>query len=244
MAKFRVLMTELMHHAGTELLGRDCQLIYSENCRDAETLKREATDVDAILVRTEAQITAEVIDAAPRLKVIARHGAGVENIDLAAASDRGILVVNTPEANIESVAEHSVAMILALGKRIPEADAALRQGDWSARTRCFGHELSGRTVGIIGLGRIGKRIAHICKIAFECEILYSDIGRQKEAEKLLDARYVLLEELLSSCDVLSVNAPLTPETRNLIGPAEFKKMRKGVILIQVSRGGAVHGTRK
>ena len=233
-------MTEPMHRAGTGLLERECELVYSEDCQDTEKLVREALDVDAIVVRIKARITREVIEAARRLKVIGRHGAGVENIDLDAAEERGVVVVNTPEANVESVAEHAVGMMLVLAKRIPQAAAAFRQGDWAVRYRCFGRELHGKTVGIIGFGRIGKRIARFCRNALECEIVYFDIVRQTEAEGSLGARYLPLGEVLSCSDVLSVNVPSTPQTHNLLSFGEFKQMRKGVILLQLSRGGVVN----
>ncbi len=173
------------------------------------------------------------------MKVVARHGTGVEAIDRQAAAELGIAVVNTPEANVELVAEQCVAMMINLAKRIVLADKVLRGGDWSARYRLTGVELFGKTLGVIGIGRIGYRVAEICRMGFSMPILYYDLIPNSTAESSLGAAQVELDELLARSDFISLHLPLVPATHGLIGSAALRKMKPGAYLINSSRGSVI-----
>ncbi|KPJ63104.1 MAG: hypothetical protein AMS15_01765 [Planctomycetes bacterium DG_23] len=235
MKKFKVLLYEEMAEAGTCLLQENCQVIYPESL-DEEVLIQEAKDADAIIVRANGRVSKAIIDVAPRLKVIGRHGVGVETIDIEAATNRGIWVVNTPDANTESVAEHTVGLIVALSKRILEADKAIRKGRFEVRYEYFGQEILGKTLGIIGLGRIGGRVAEICHQAFKMKVIYYDEIDRSEVAKKIAARNVSFKEVLKAADYLSLHIPSTPRTHHLIGEKELRLMKPSAFLINTSRG--------
>jgi D-3-phosphoglycerate dehydrogenase len=171
--------------------------------------------------------------------VVGRHGTGVEAIDLEAAVERSIAIVNTPLANVESVAEHALGMMIALAKRLPEADRAIRAGDWDARYRLTGRELAGKTLGLVGMGRIGGRLAELAHGAFAMRLLYRDIQPYPDYEARLKAERVELDQLLVESDVVSVHVPLLPETHSLIGEAELRSMRSTAFLLNTARGAVV-----
>lgn len=206
---------------------------------DEDTLLKQVADVEGIVIRARGEVTRRLMEAAPKLKAIGRHGVGVENIDLEAASEMGIVVVYTPDANLESVAEHCLGMMILLAKRILRADRALREGDWDARYRMVGDELLGKTLGVVGFGRIGQRVAAMCHSALAMIVLYYDVVARSQAEAETGARRVSLTELLESADVVSVHVPMLPQTRGLIGEAELRRMRTGAFLINSSRGPVV-----
>jgi D-3-phosphoglycerate dehydrogenase len=204
-----------------------------------DALVEAATAVHAIIVRALGRISERVMAAAPDLRVVGRHGAGVENIDVDAATRRRIYVINTPEANSESVAEHTVCMMLALSKRLLPADSAVRRGDWQARNVYVGQELYGKTLGLIGFGRIGRRVAGICHSAFGMPVLYYDAVDQSAAARATDARRVSLDELLAAADTISVHVPLIPATHHLISAREFARMKPSAIFLNLARGPVV-----
>src|SRR5574341_1301551 len=163
-----------MHEAGTSLLEEYGEVITAP-ALDEATLVSVASDVDAIVIRANGKVTRTVMEAAPRLKVIGRHGVGLETIDVPAATERGIWVVYTPEANSESVAEHFVGLTLMLSKRLLEADQALRAGQWKVRNEYIGRELFGKTLGVVVFGRIGRTTARICHHGFGMPVVYYDV---------------------------------------------------------------------
>ena len=174
------------------------------------------------------------MDSAPKLRVIGRHGVGVENIDCAAAAQRGIYVVNTPDANTQAVAEVTIGLMICLARRVCEAHQQVQDGDWKARHRLIGTELRARTLGIIGFGRIGRRIAQIAQNGFGMRVLFYDKARIE-----CDHEQVALGSLLARADFVSVNLPKTPETQGLIGVEMLSRMKRGSFLINASRGGIV-----
>jgi D-3-phosphoglycerate dehydrogenase / 2-oxoglutarate reductase len=235
-APFRILLYEPMHEAGTRLLREHGEVIMAPSLDEA-TLLECVPDVDAIVIRAYGAVSRRIIEAAQRLKVIGRHGVGLETIDIAAATERGIRVVYTPEGNSESVAEHFVGMALILAKHILEADQALRAGRWDARNEYLGRELHGKTVGVIGFGRIGRATARICHHGFAMPVLYHDlVAAAPDEEAALGARRSGLEELLQASDFVSLNLPLTPETRHLIGREQLRRMKTTACLINLGRG--------
>ena len=240
MAKPKVLLYEEIHQKGLEYLSKHADIVWASGYEE-ETLCREAAEVSGIVIRAKGQASAKVMDNAPLLKIIGRHGVGVDNIDVAAATERGIYVANTPGVNNESVAEHAVGMMLALSKRMLEGDQAIRRGHWDFRYESRGQEIMGKTLGVVGLGNIGYRVAQICHAAFNMKILYHDELSKPRAEKELSARKVELEELLRSSDYVSLHVPALPSTHHLMNADRLNLMKKTAFLINTSRGSVVDG---
>jgi D-3-phosphoglycerate dehydrogenase len=230
------LLYEPMHEAGTSLLRQNGEVVVAPTVDEA-TLVAAVRDADAVVIRANGKVSQAVIAAAPGLKVIGRHGVGLENIDVSAATERGIWVVYTPEANSESVAEHFVALALTLSKRILEADQALRAGQWNVRHEYIGRELFGKTLGVVGFGRIGRTTARICHHGFGMPVLYYDLVAAPAAlEAETQARRVSLEELLRTADYVSLNLPLSAETRHIIGREKIRLMKPTAYLLNLGRG--------
>lgn len=238
MAKPVVLLFEPIHAKAMALLEQRAEVRMAESLEPAWLMEHVA-DVDGIILRANGKVPRELMRAAPRLKVIARHGVGVEAIDRAAAAELGITIVNTPFANDESVAEHCLGMILILAKRMRQADEAIRGGDWDARYRLIGNEVQGKTLGLVGFGKIGQRVAAMGREAFQMPVLYYDVVRYREVESSLGARPVTLDELLAQADFVSLHTPLLPATKGLIGESALKKMKKTAYLINTARGPVV-----
>jgi D-3-phosphoglycerate dehydrogenase len=235
MQKPVVLLYELIHARALEQLKQHAEVRTADNLEESYLLQ-VVGDVEGIIIRANGKVSRQIMQAAPRLKVVARHGTGVEAIDLEAAAELGITVVNTPDANVESVAEQCLAMMIILAKHIREADQAIRAGDWAARYRLIGVELLGKTIGIIGIGRIGYRLAELCYTSFSMPIVYFDIVANLKAEKNLNAKRVELDELLKKGDFISIHLPLIPSTKGLINAEVLRKMKPGAFLINSSRG--------
>lgn len=195
--------------------------------------------VDAVLLRS-ARMDREQIEAAPRLRIIARHGAGYDTVDVAAAREHGVAVTVTADANAVSVAEHAFALILAVVRRVAAADAGVRQGSWDqARRAAVGLELDGKTLGLVGFGRIGQRVARMAA-AFDMTVLATDKdSRAAAAARELGVRLAPLPELLLASDVVSLHVPLLPATRGLIDARALAGARPGAVLVNTSRGGLV-----
>lgn len=238
MKPFRILLYENMHQAGIDLLAEKAEVMMAKSL-DEDSLIEQVKDVDAIIIRANGAVTARLMDAAPKLKVIGRHGVGVEAIDLQAARERGIVVCNTPDANLESVAEQAVGFMIVLSKQILRADKALRQGRWNVRYEYIGQELYQRTLGLVGMGRIGARVAEICHFGFRMPVVYHDVVAYPELEQRLSAKKLALDDVLAQADYLSLHVPLLPSTKGMIGAEQLARMKKGAILINTSRGAVV-----
>ena len=194
---------------------------------------------DALVVRSETRVTAEVIAAGARLRVIARAGVGVDNIDVDAATRHGIIVINSPTGNIAAAAEHTVALLLALARHIPAASASLREGRWE-RSRFVGTEVRGKTLGIVGLGKVGAEVARRAgESGLGMRLLASDPYASPETARKLNAELVALEELLAQADFVTIHTALTGGTRGLIGSAELALMKPTARIINCARGGIV-----
>lgn len=204
---------------------------------DRDELIQALSDADAAIVRSGTTLDAEVLEAAKRLRVIARAGVGVDNIDLNAATRKGIAIVNTPTGNTVAAAEHAMAMLLALARRIPAADAALKSGRWEKK-QSIGRQLYRKTLGIIGLGKIGREMAKRAR-AFEMTIIAYDPFVPAERVRELGAEPVELEELLRRADVVSLHAALTEQSRGMIGARELALMKPSALLVNCARGGLV-----
>ncbi len=233
--KFKVLLYESMHQEGTALLEEKCDVIYARSYDEKELID-QVSDINAIIIRANGAVTEKIIEAAPKLKVIGRHGVGLDAIDLEAAKKRGIRVVYTPQANKESVAEHFVAFALMLAKKLRMADIALRDCNWQARYELIGTELRGKTLGVLGFGRIGQQTARICRFGFDMNVLYYDPIKFPEAEKELDALRVDEKALFKEADFISINMPLLPHTHHSVNADLLRLMKPRAILINMARG--------
>jgi len=240
LARYKILMFEPMHEVGlNHLKAHDAEVVTAPDAEEATILKWVA-DVDGIIARARGFFNGRVMDAAPRLRVIGRHGAGVDNVDVGAATQRGIWVVNTPHAPSEAVAEYVAMALVALTRRPIDGDRATRACDWAFRNRHVGPEVLGKTLGIVGFGRIGRRIAEICGCGFRMRILYADAVRAPEAEEQrVGATQVSLDRLLAESDFVTLNVPLLPETRHMIGRRELGLMKPTAYLVNAARGPVV-----
>ena len=235
----RVLVTEGIHPIGIERLAREAELIYLPE-RPGETVDQHLSTVDGIVVRT-ARLSADRLQSAARLKVIGKHGVGVDNIDVAAARARGIAVVFTPGVNSQAVAEHALTLMLMLARKIPTASRMIRDGQFDqARRSLMAMDLHGKTLGLVGLGQVGRRLATMCRLALAMRVLAFDPYVTLEQARDLDVELVAeLSPLLRPADVVSIHAPLTPETRGIVGRDALALMKPTAYLINCARGGLV-----
>jgi D-3-phosphoglycerate dehydrogenase len=234
-----VLIAEELSPATVDALGPDFEIRRCDGADRADLLPA-IVDVDAILVRSATRVDAEAIAAASRLKVIARAGVGLDNVDVKAATQAGVMVVNAPTSNIVSAAELAIGLLLATARRIPEANESLKRGEWK-RSKFSGVELYEKTAGIVGLGRIGVLVAQRLS-AFGMKIVAYDPYVPAVRAAQMGVRLVSLDELLSTSDIISVHLPKTPETLGLIGDESLSAVKPGAILINAARGGIVDET--
>jgi D-3-phosphoglycerate dehydrogenase len=233
----RVLVTEKLSNAGLDLLRKDFQVdVRPELAR--EGLAEEIGPFDALVVRSQTQVTEEVLAAAEHLKVVARAGIGVDNVDVEAATRRGVMVVNAPQSNVVSAAEHTIALLLAQARNVPQADADLKAGRWE-RTKWQGVELAGKTLGVIGLGRVGALVASRT-LAFGMRVIAFDPYVTSERAKEMGVDVMpTLEALLVQADFVTIHLPRTADTERLIGAHELSLMKRGARLVNTARGGIV-----
>ncbi|MCP4576054.1 MAG: phosphoglycerate dehydrogenase [Deltaproteobacteria bacterium] len=203
-----------------------------------EELKRVVGQYDGLVIRSATEVTADIIDAAVNLKVIGRAGIGLDNVDIPAASQRGIVVMNTPEGNTITTAEHTIAMILSLSRNIPQATASLKEGKWEKK-KLKGRELFNKTLGLIGAGHIGRIVADRAK-GMKMKVIVFDPYIKPEAIEQLDLEPVSFDELLTRADYITVHTPKTEETGNIINKDAIAKMKKGAMVINCARGGIVN----
>ncbi|MGH3509198.1 MAG: phosphoglycerate dehydrogenase [Nocardioidaceae bacterium] len=231
-----VLIAEELSPATVAALGPDFEIRHCDGA-DRNELLSAITDVDALLVRSATKVDAEALAAARRLRVVARAGVGLDNVDVRAATHAGVMVVNAPTSNIVSAAELAVALLLAAARNVAPANASLKNGEWK-RSKYTGIELYEKTVGIVGLGRIGVLVAHRLS-AFGMHVIAYDPYVLPGRAAQMGVRLVPLEELLKEADFMSVHLPKTPETVGLIGEAELAKVKPELVLVNAARGGIV-----
>jgi D-3-phosphoglycerate dehydrogenase / 2-oxoglutarate reductase len=231
----RVLVTEPLSERGLALLREDFQVDVKPELA-TEGLAEAIRPYDALIVRSQTRVDAAVVDAAENLKVVARAGIGLDNVDVEACTRRGVLVVNAPQSNIVSAAEHAFALLLAQARNIPQANKALKAGEW-ARDRYQGVELAGKTLGVIGIGRVGAMVAARA-LAFGVRVIAFDpyVSRERAREMGVELMPTL-EALLVQSDFVSIHLPRTPETEGLIGERELSLMKEGARIVNTARGG-------
>ena len=239
---FKVFIAHPIPEAGLRLLkGMSVEVNDTPGALAKADLIRRAKDAQAIVTFVSDKVDGEVLQACPNVKVVSNYAVGFDNIDLTAATEHGVMVTNTPDVLTEAVAEHTIALMMAAGRRIVEADRFMRAGKyktWEADL-LVGKQFQGAVLGILGCGRIGTRVAEIAHKGFGMHILYHDAYRNRDAEKRLRATFVGQADLIHEADVLSIHVPLQESTRRLIDAAKLHSMKPDAILVNTSRGPVV-----
>jgi D-3-phosphoglycerate dehydrogenase / 2-oxoglutarate reductase len=235
----RVFISDKLEAAGLDLLRQAGMDLDERAGLNGDALQKALQSADGMIVRSGTRLTAELLENPGRLRAIVRAGVGVDNIDVAAATRKGIVVMNTPGGNTVSTAEQTITLLLALARHIPCADASIRQGKWE-RNKFVGIQLAGKTLGIVGLGRVGREVARRAigldmKAAGYDPFMAPDKAAQLGIESCCD-----LEQLLPRCDFLTVHTPLTDETRNLLGARQLALMKRGAYVLNCARGGIIN----
>jgi len=235
----KILITDHIHPDGIKLLEQldGVEAVDAKFGLPREKLIQEIREYDVLIVRSATKVTKEVIDAGDKLKIVARAGVGLDNIDVNAANARGIKVLNAPEAPSAAVAELVLGMMLSWARKIPEAHASMKMGKWE-KSKFMGIELRGKTLGIVGTGQIGRMVGHRAR-AFGMSLLLYDVVQNVEFANQTGAKYVDLDTLLRSSDFVTMHVPLTPQTKGMIGRREFGLMKPSAVLINTSRGEVV-----
>jgi D-3-phosphoglycerate dehydrogenase / 2-oxoglutarate reductase len=234
----KVLVADAMSSKVVEILQESGIEVLLKIKQSEDELCKLVADVDGIIVRSATKVTKRILDAAPNLKVIGRAGVGVDNIDVPLATAKGVVVMNTPFGNTTSAAEHSVAMLLALARNIPRADQKLRGGEWDKKS-FTGVELAGKTLGVVGLGKIGQKVAR-AGLGLEMRVMGFDPFVTNERANELGVELIDLEGLLVEADFLTLHVPLNDKTRDLINSKSLATMKSNARIINVSRGGVVN----
>src|SRR5262245_15395183 len=232
----RILLADTLDPAGLALFREAGLELRQLTAEERPRIKEIIADFDALVVRSSTQATADLLRAGKRLKVVGRAGIGVDNVDVAAATELGILVVNAPTANLMSATEHTFALLLSLARRVPLADASMKAGEWDRKIT--GVELQGKTLGVVGFGRIGQRVADRAR-GFEMQIVAYDPFLDAAAARKMQVELLPLDELLARADVVTLHTPLSAETRNLINRGRLALMKPGALLVNCARGGIV-----
>jgi len=234
----KVLVSDNLADSGIEQLMSVPELdVEVSTSLTHDELRHVIKEYDALVIRSGTKVTADIIEAADNLKVIGRAGIGLDNVDISAASKRGIVVMNTPEGNVITTAEHAIAMILSVSRNIPQATRSMKEGKWEKK-RFRGKEVFNKVLGVIGVGRIGRIVADRAK-GLKMNVIGYDPYISSEVVDKLGIQGVSLDELFARSDYITVHTPMTPETRSLINAAAFSKMKKGVFIINCARGGIV-----
>ncbi|MDE0168588.1 MAG: hydroxyacid dehydrogenase [bacterium] len=231
-----VVIAEVLAASCAEYLGGSCDVVEAAGEPRGRLLELLA-EAEGLVVRSGTQVDGELMDAAPRLRVVGRAGVGVDNIDLDEATRRGVLVVNAPLANSVSAAEHAFGLMLSVARNIARGDASIRSGRWD-RAKFRGVELDGKTLGLVGMGRIGSLVAQRA-LAFGMKVLAYDPYITAEQARAAGGELRDLDSLLADSDFISLHLPRTPETENLLGREAFAKAKRGVRIVNASRGGII-----
>src|SRR5215218_9421561 len=232
----KILIADTLDPSGLKLFQEAGAEVRQLTAEERPRLPEILADFDALVVRSSTQATADLLRAGKKLKVVGRAGIGVDNVDVAAATELGILVVNAPTANLTSATEHTFALLLSLARRIPLADASTKAGGWDRKIT--GVELQGKTLGVVGFGRIGQKVADRAR-GFEMQIAAYDPFLDAAAARKMEVELLPLDELLARADVVTLHTPFTPETRNLINRERLARMKPGALLVNCARGGIV-----
>jgi D-3-phosphoglycerate dehydrogenase len=234
----KVLVSDKLSESGVSILKAGGLEVDVKTGLKPEELISIIKDYDGLIVRSATKVTAQVIEAADRLKVVGRAGSGLDNVDQAAATRRGVVVMNTPGGNTVTTAEHTMAMIFSVSRTIPQAAASVRVGKWE-KNRFMGIELYNKTLGIVGVGQIGSYVARLAR-ASQMRVIGYDPFLSPEGAAKMGIELVPLEEIYRQSDIITLHTPLTPETKFLINAESISKMKKGVRIVNCARGGIVN----
>jgi D-3-phosphoglycerate dehydrogenase len=235
----RILVSDKLSDQGLAILEKAPGLkVETKSGLAPEELRKIIGDYDGLIIRSATKVTKELLDAAGNLKVVGRAGIGVDNVDLEAATKKGVVVMNTPSGNATTTAEHAIAMMFAVSRQIPQATGSIRGGKWE-KNKFMGRELTNKHLGVVGVGNIGRIVADRA-IGLKMRVLGYDPFLSKDAAEKLGLELVDLPELFKRSDYISVHVPLMEKTRNLIDKAAFQQMKKGVFIINCARGGIVN----
>ena len=236
----KILLSQEIHKDAVKLLkDKGFEIIVSTSPED-EAVRGLVSDVDAIIVRTATKLSRETIFSASNLKVIARTGAGVDNVDVDAATEKNIPVCNTPEANIDSVAEHTVAFMFGLSKYLTIMDAAVRENNFSIRNSYLPVDLEDKVLGLVGFGKIGRKVAQICNKCFKMKIFYFDLFLPEDLKTDFECeRLSKIGEIFTISDFISIHIPYTKENHHIIGKDILGLMKRSAFIINTSRGGII-----
>jgi len=238
MPVIKILISDPLSEEGIKILEKEKEFrVDVKQKLPPEELKKIIGEYNALIVRSETKVTADIIASADNLRIIGRAGVGLDNVDVDAASKKGIIVMNAPAGNTISTAEHTMSLILSLSRNIPQANISMREGKWD-RKKFMGTELYNKVLGVIGLGRIGTEVTKRA-LSFKMKVLVYDPYLSEEKAKKMEVELADLQSILKQADYITVHTPLTSETKHLISEKEFKIMKKGVRIINCARGGII-----
>ncbi|MDR1819173.1 MAG: phosphoglycerate dehydrogenase [Methanobrevibacter sp.] len=232
----KVLIADSIDEEGIDNLKEVAEVVVDTKISHEDLIKT-ISEYDGIIVRSRTKLTKDIIDKADNLKIIARAGVGVDNVDLNAATDKGIMVVNTAESTTITVAEYTMGLILAVARKISIADKSVKEGKWE-KSNFLGTELRNKTLGVVGMGRIGSQVVSRCK-AFEMDAIVYDPYLQEKVAEEMGVELTDLETVLSEADIITIHVPLTPQTKHLISEKELKLMKSNVFIVNCARGGII-----
>ncbi|GAA5819552.1 MAG: phosphoglycerate dehydrogenase [Methanobrevibacter sp. CfCl-M3] len=232
----KVLIADSIDEEGIDNLKEVAEVVVDTKISHEDLIKT-ISEYDGIIVRSRTKLTKDIIDKANNLKIIARAGVGVDNVDLNVATDKGIMVVNTAESTTITVAEYTMGLILAVARKIPIADKSVKDGKWE-KSNFLGTELRNKILGVVGMGRIGSQVVSRCK-AFEMDAIVYDPYLQEKVAEEMGVELTDLETVLSEADIITIHVPLTPQTKHLISEKELKLMKNNVFIVNCARGGII-----
>jgi D-3-phosphoglycerate dehydrogenase len=233
----KVLISDNLAPIGEEILKDAGLEVDNKAGLSPEELLKIIPEYDGLVIRSATQVTAEVIEAASNLKVVGRAGIGLDNVDVATASKHGIIIMNAPDGNATTAAEHAIAMTVSLSRNIPQATCSMKEGKWEKK-KFMGRELTGKTLGIIGIGRIGSIVADRAQ-GLSMNVIAYDPHMPEELVKKLGVELMSIADVCKKADYISVHVPMTKDTKHLISTAEFKLMKKDAMFVDCARGGVV-----
>lgn len=232
----KILVADKIHEDGVKLLREVGEVEVATELKPEDLLKK-VQDFEVLVVRSATKVTKDVIVSGKKLKLVARAGVGLDNIDVKAAEGAGIKVLNAPEAPTIAVAELAMGLMLSFARKIPQADLSMKQGKWEKK-QMMGTELRGKTLGVLGTGKIGQAVAERAK-AFEMGILLYDVMKNEEFARKVGGKYVDLETILKNSDYITIHVPMLPQTKGMIGAKELLMMKPTAVLVNTSRGAVV-----
>jgi D-3-phosphoglycerate dehydrogenase len=236
MAKPKVLITDGINAQAVTILEDSCDVTFEAKLSHAELLER-ISNFDALMIRSASTVSSDILEKASRLRIVGRAGVGTDNVDVSLATKKGVIVINSPEGNTVAASEHTVGMLMALARHIPQGDATLKGGQW-IRNKLVGVEVYSKTLGIVGLGKIGRRVAKTC-LALGMKVQVFDPFLSKVAAEELGVLAVSFDEILEKSDFISIHAPKTKETQNLFNAQNFARCKKGLRIVNCARGGII-----